>query len=275
MKLFLAALLLMSTASARILVHGHRGARAVFPENTIPAFEHAIQAGADVLELDLAVTKDNVLVVSHDPTMNSKFCTPPAGWKGTNVIREMTLANLILWDCGAKLNPDFPKQTAVPGTRVPTLDEVFALAPRGQFHFNVETKIFPNKPHLTPGPQEFAQLVLDAIRKHKLEKRVIVQSFDFRTITALKALDPAIQTSALHAPPGWGYVKAAQATGAEWWSPHLSIVTAKNVEEAHQAGMKVVAWTANTEAEWQELIDAKVDAIITDDPAALIAYLKR
>jgi glycerophosphoryl diester phosphodiesterase len=129
-------------AASSILVHGHRGARAVRPENTLPAFEYAIQIGVDVLELDVAVTKDNVLVVSHDPRMNADYCTPPAGWKGTNVIREMTLEQLKLWDCGAKVNPKFPRQVAVPGTRVPTLDEVYALAGRGKFEFNVETKIF-------------------------------------------------------------------------------------------------------------------------------------
>src|SRR3989442_6438062 len=110
-----------------ILVHGHRGARAMRPENTIPAFEYAIQAGVDVLELDMAVTKDDVLVVSHDPLLNPEICKGP----GTpRAIRTLTLAELRQWDCGALRNLKFPKQTPVPGARIPTLDEVFALASR-------------------------------------------------------------------------------------------------------------------------------------------------
>jgi glycerophosphoryl diester phosphodiesterase len=262
-------------ADARILVHGHRGARAVLPENTLPAFEYAIAAGVDALELDLAVTSDNVLVVSHDPVMNPDYCTPPEGWTGTRTIREMTFAELRGWDCGARANPGFPRQKPVPGTRVPSLDEVFALAPRGTFGFNVETKIFAAKPELTPPPAEFARLLLDAIRRHKLENRVIVQSFDFRTLEAMRKMAPEVALSALHAPPGSGYVGAAKAVGARWWSPHYSIVTPELVEEAHKAGMKVVPWTANDASVWKKLAGARVDAIITDDPEALIAWLKQ
>ncbi len=194
----------MLTASPKILVHGHRGARARRPENTIPAFEYAISVGVDVLELDMAVTKDNVIVVSHDPYLEPPVCTGPTdrprGAKAT--IRELTLAEVREWDCGKTKNPGFPKQTPVPGTRMPTLDEVFALAPRGDFQsnhfqFNIETKSFPDHPELTPPPEEFAKLVLAEVRKHKLENRVLLQSFDFRTLHAMKKLAPEIRRVAL------------------------------------------------------------------------------
>jgi len=263
-------------AASSILVHGHRGARAVRPENTLPAFEYAIQIGVDVLELDVAVTKDNVLVVSHDPQMNADYCTPPAGWTGTNVIREMTLEQLKQWDCGSKVNPKFPRQVAVPGTRVPTLDEVYALAGRGKFEFNVETKIFAKYPQLTPEPEEFARLMVEAIRRHKLEKRVMVQSFDFRTLKAVKAIAPEIRLSALFEPMGMrDVVKATVETGARICSPHLFLVNRGMVERAHAAGLQVVPWTANEPGEWKKLVEAGVDAIISDDPAALLAFLKR
>ena len=90
----------------------------------------------------------------------------------------------------AKRNPRFSKQTPVPGTPIPTLDEVFDLASRGKFEFNIETKIFADHPEYTPSPEKFAQLVLDCVRRHGLESRVILQSFDFRTLHAMKALDP-------------------------------------------------------------------------------------
>ena len=260
-------------ADSKILVHGHRGARAVMPENSLPAFEYAIQAGVDVLELDMAVTKDDVLVVSHDPEMNPAYCAGPANAK-TKVIREMTLAELKQWDCGAKANPGFPKQKAIPGTRVPTLDEVFALAPRGKFDFNIETKIFPQRPSVTPTPERFAELVLAQIRKHKLERRVILQSFDFRTLRAMRNLAPEIRLSALLAFPQQDWIQSCKDSGATIVSPNVELVTPEKVAAAHAAGLTVVPWTANEATEWKMLVAAQVDAIISDDPAALIAYLQ-
>jgi glycerophosphoryl diester phosphodiesterase len=125
---------IMQAAEQRILVHGHRGARALRPENTLPAFEYAIQVGADVLELDLAVTRDDVVVVSHDPVLPQGICRGP---KPGPAIRQVTLAELREYDCGSLQNPVYPRQMPVPGARVPTLDEVFALAPRGTFVFNI------------------------------------------------------------------------------------------------------------------------------------------
>lgn len=267
-----------AVADSKIVVHGHRGARAVMPENSIPAFEYAVKIGADVLELDMAVTKDDIVVVSHDPEMNPKFCAGPEG--SPKVIREMTLAQLKRWDCGAKANPDFPKQKAIPGTRVPTLDEVFQATKSGAVEYNIETKIFADKPNLTPSPEKFAELVLAVVKKHELESRTIVQSFDPRTLVAVGRLDSRIRrsfltpTGALDAMKNW--VEACKAAGnAPIISPHHMTVTRGRVEEAHRAGLQVVAWTANEPAQWRRLVDAGVDAIITDDPAALLDWLRK
>lgn len=258
-------------AASPILVHGHRGARAVRPENTIPAFEYAIAAGADALEMDLAVTKDDVLVVSHDPELNPQICRAPGG---SHTIRQLTLAELRRWDCGSLRNPKFPRQTPVPETRIPTLDEVLALASRGKFWFNIETKSFPDRPELTPTPERFSSLLLDAIRRHKLEARVIVQSFDFRTLLAMRKLAPEIRLAALDETDQGDFVSVARSAQALIISPEQRLVTARKVQAAHRAGLQVVPWTANTRREWDALIRAGVDAIITDDPAALIASLK-
>jgi len=259
--------------TARVQVHGHRGARAVRPENTIPAFEYAIEAGADVLELDLAVTRDDVLVASHDPVLPEALCQGPPG--ATRVIRGMTLAALRRWDCGSLPNPAFPRQQTVPGTRVPTLDEVLDLAPRGRFHFNIETKIFPDKPELTPSPEEFARLLVEAVRRRGLESRVIIQSFDFRTLHAAAAMAPEIRRAALYSGPPRDFAAIARQARATLVSPHYSLVTPAAVRAAHEAGFPVVPWTANTPADWDRLVAAGVDGIITDDPAALIAHLRR
>ena len=111
----LPVLVFMSIAAmgaTKVIVHGHRGARAVLPENTLPAFEYAIKAGVDVVELDLAVTRDDVLVVSHDPTINPVICT---GVAGKTPIRTLTLEQLRRVDCGSLKNPLYPKQKPAPG----------------------------------------------------------------------------------------------------------------------------------------------------------------
>lgn len=266
---FAVILLSLNIAFPNVLVHGHRGARAVMPENTLPAFEYAIAEGADVLELDLAVTKDDILVVSHDPHVNPTLCkdAPPK-----LAIRTLTLEELKRFDCGALQNPLFPKQKPVPGTSIPTLGEVFALSNRGAFEFNIETKIFANEPELAPSPEEFAKLVFEMVTRHSLENRVIVQSFDFRTLHAMKKLAPQLRLSALYEGEPKSFVAIAKEAGADIISPKFNLVTKQQVAAAHRAKLQVIPWTANTPKEWQRLIDCGVDAIITDDPAELIAF---
>jgi glycerophosphoryl diester phosphodiesterase len=256
----------------RILVHGHRGARARRPENTIPAFEYAIAQGVDALEMDMAVTKDNVIVISHDPILEPPVCSGPSA---SAVIRQLTLADVRQWDCGAVRNPRFETQQTIPGTRIPTLDDVFQLASRGTFDYNIETKSFPDHREYTPSPEEFSRMVLEKIRRHHLEKRIILQSFDFRTLIAMRKLAPQIRLSALVESDSRDFTAvSAVAANAEIVSPEFHLVTPEKVAAAHRAGLQVVPWTANTPADWDKLIAAKVDAIISDDPAELIAYLR-
>ena len=259
--------------AAQIEVHGHRGARARRPENTLPAFQYAIERGVDVLEMDMAVTKDNVIVISHDPILRPPVCTGP---RESAVIRTLALAEVRQWDCGKEKNPAFASQEPVPGTPMPTLDDVFQLASRGKFAYNIETKSFPDHPEYTPPPDEFARMVLEKVRQYKLEKRVMVQSFDFRTLAAMRKLAPEIQLSALTSTDSREFrAITAGAAHAEIISPEFHLVTPAKVEAAHKAGLKVVPWTANKEADWDRMVAAKVDAIITDEPTSLIAWLEQ
>ena len=238
----------------------------------MPAFEYAVAAGVDALELDMAVTKDNVIVVSHDPVLHPPMCTGP---RPEVAIHELSLEQVREWDCGKVRNPAFPRQQAVPGTRMPTLDEVFALAPRGRFLFNIETKIFANHPDLTPPPEEFVRLVLAMVRKHRLESRVILQSFDFRTLQVMKRMAPEIKLAALYAGAPKDFTAIAEESGAKIVSPRFDLVTPEQIRAAHAAGLEVLPWTANTPEDWDRLIQGGVDGIITDDPAALLARLGR
>jgi glycerophosphoryl diester phosphodiesterase len=241
------------------------------PENTLPGFEYAIRSGVDALELDVAVTRDDVVVVSHDPKMNRSICSSP---DPPRAIRELTLAELQRWDCGALRNPRFPKQTPIPGARVPTLDQVLDLADRGDFLFNIEIKSFPERPRLAPPPQRFAELVYQAIRRHNLERRAMVQSFDFRVLHAIERLAPEIRRGALYVGPPKSFVAIAHQAGAGIVAPYHALASARQVQAAHAAGLQVVVWTANRPRDWRRLLAAQVDAIITDNPEALLAYLK-
>ncbi|HYO81186.1 MAG TPA: glycerophosphodiester phosphodiesterase [Bryobacteraceae bacterium] len=267
----LAAAMVLEAAPRKVLVHGHRGARAVFPENTLPAFEHAIAAGADVLELDLAVTKDNVLVVTHDPVINSTLCKGP---RENPPIRELTLEQVRQYDCGSIRHPAYPKQRTVPGATIPTLDEVLALADKGTFDFNIETKIFRHAPEYTPPPEEFVKLLLEAVKKRNLQKRVILQSFDFRTLHAMRKLGPGIRLAALYEGQPKDFADIAEEAHARIVAPQFRLVSKERVEQAHAAGLQIIPWTANNPEDWELLLAAGVDAIITDDPAALIEWLK-
>ena len=267
----IASAMLSGADKKRILVHGHRGARARRPENTIPAFRYALEQGVDVLELDVAVTKDNVPVVSHDPLLNSTICSGP---KLDIPIRTLTLAQLHEYDCGAKKNPRFPDQVPVPGTRVPTLDEVFALGKGNAVQFNVETKIFADKPELTPDPDTFSRLILSSARREGMGKRIILQSFDPRTLRSMKQLDPGIPRAALFEKQG-DWTEIAVEFEATMLSPEYHLVTPELIAKAHAAGLQVVPWTCNDPAGWQSLVAAGADAIISDDPAKLIAWLKQ
>jgi glycerophosphoryl diester phosphodiesterase len=255
-----------------ILVCGHRGARAVFPENTLPAFEYAIAVGAGALEMDVAVTRDEVVVVSHDAKLNPAICQSPGG---PRLIRELTLAEVQRWDCGTLRHRRFPQQQPVPGARIPTLDQVLSLAGRGQFQFNIEIKMFPKRPDWAPAPGRFAELVYEAIERHGIAKRVVVQCFDFRALHAMAALSPAIRRAALYAGRPASLVRIAERAGASIVAPYHRLATRRRVARAHAAGLQVVPWTANRPRDWRRLIAAEVDGIITDDPAGLLSYLQR
>jgi glycerophosphoryl diester phosphodiesterase len=282
------------------------GAEGMRPGNTLPSFEYAIHAGADVIEMDMQVTKDNVIVISHDPILHPPYCSGP---KPEAVIHELTLAEVRKWDCGAIQYPGLPRQKVMPGTPMPTLDEVFALGASSKVLFNIETKITPRRrtleearaivlsvaqpkpsgevldrrarglmqqgPEMTPSPEEFARMVLAEIRKYHLESRVILESFDFRTLVAMKKLEPRIQLSALCMGPDLDFVKIGKESGAGIISPLHTFVTAEQVRSAHAAGLRVLPWVANEPADWDRLIAAGVDSILTDYPADLIEYLKQ
>ena len=285
---------LIGCASPELQVHGHRGARAVYPENTLPAFAHAIEAGADFLELDLGVTRDGSLVVCHDPRLNPKIHSRidrRSMRERPALLRQLSLAQVKEYDAGSLRDPSFPRQQVVPGTLIPTLQEVFALVANSKhpnarrIRFNIETKIDPGQPNDTVGPREFAMLVVNAIsgfRNGMFSDRVVLQSFDPRVLSEARTLAPRLPRSLLVADEKIDMLATAERVGAQIISPQYefgnapgNLTTADLVARAHATGRDVVPWTANTAKEWEELLGMKVDGIITDDPAGLLAFLGR
>lgn len=178
-------------------IQGHRGARAVRPENTLPAFEYALANPAiSTLELDTGVTADGHLVVVHDRTINGSHCQ---GQYVGRLVHEPTLAQIKTLDCGSLTLPEFPRQVAVPGARVPTLGEVFDLVRRSgrtDVRMNIETKISPLVNDTAPY-DVFTGKLVRAIQDAGMAHRATIQSFDWRTIMLSRKLDRRIETVAL------------------------------------------------------------------------------
>ncbi len=296
------------TAQA-IEVQGHRGARGLLPENTIPAFERAIELGVDVLELDLGLTRDGVPVVHHDRVLNPDRTRDAAGaWlSGPGpFIRTLDLAELSEFDVGraapgGKTAEQFPEQASRDGTRIPTLSEVLALGRRpgaGAIRFNLETKLTPLAPEETAGPEEFARSVVAVLRAEGMLGRANVQSFDWRVLFEARRLAPELSTVCLTAEQSWldnvhrgrpdpspwtagldvgafgGSVpRMVEAAGCAVWSPYYRDLTAEAVAEAHALGLKVVVWTVNEADEMLALARMGVDGIITDYPDRAIEVL--
>ncbi|OGS37476.1 MAG: hypothetical protein A3J82_03145, partial [Elusimicrobia bacterium RIFOXYA2_FULL_69_6] len=178
------------------------------------------------------------------------------------------------YDCGSLKNPRFPEQVPVPGTRIPTLDEVLLSAKSSPVEFNIETKIFPREPELAPAPDEFARLLAAAVKHHGLEARAIVQSFDVRTLKEVKRLAPRIRTSQLTSDDLVDILPALKAARADFWSPFFEWAPAETIRQVQAAGIRVAPWTLNTPKDWEAAAASGVDAIITDYPAKLAAFLK-
>ena len=282
-------------------LQGHRGARGLAPENTRAGFELALSIGVTTLETDLGVTRDGVLVLSHDRHLDPAITRGPDGrWlrPPTPAIHALTLAELRAFDVG-RIDPaspyarQFPNQKPADGSRILTLTELFALGEAGGTApwYNIETKISPHAPADTPDPETFAGAVVATVRQAGVAARVTVQSFDFRTLLAVKRIAPDIATvgltmdtpeeSTVRVPgggpspwlagidadrPGAPAPEIVKAAGCATWSPYWRNVDAASVAQAHALGLMVVPWTVNEAADMRAVVALGVDGLITDYP---------
>jgi glycerophosphoryl diester phosphodiesterase len=282
-------------------LQGHRGARGLAPENTLVAFARALSLGVTTLELDLAVTKDGVVVVSHDPLLNPDLTRGADGqWLETHgppffslvhdEVRKLDVGRL---RPGSPYAAQFREQVPSDGARIPTLAEVYALAKKAgnqTVRFNIETKLDPRKPDETPRPEAFVDAVLKVVREAGATSRTTLQSFDWRTLQHAQKVAPEMETVYLTVQQGddqiqigrpgpspWlagfdvddhaGSVpRLVKAAGGKVWSPLFRDLTRESLAEAHALGLTVIPWTVNRAEDMESLIDWGVDGLITDRP---------
>lgn len=272
--------------------HGHRGARGLWPENTLEGFARAIALGVDAIEMDVAMTADGILVVSHNPALNPDLTRGPDGnWlaEPTPMIRDLPASALATYDVG-RLQPgtayaaDFPDQQPIDGARIPTLAAVFQRLP--PVRFNIETKSFPDHPDWSVDGSCLVEAVVAAADTAEVTHRIIIQSFDWSGLIRLRRVRPEIAVSFLTDARtsaaarlwwdgrtaedfGGSVPRAIAAAGGLRWGPQYQTLTMTALIEAHTLGLHVIPWTVNAPEDMRRLIDWGVDGLITDRPDRL------
>lgn len=261
-------------------VQGHRGARGLMPENTIPAFLLALDSGVTTLEMDLAITKDKQVIVSHEPWMSAAFCLDSLG----NTIKEkdekkfniykMTYAQVRKFDCGTKVNDRFPEQQKMKVEKpllrdvILTVEKHIKNKTRYEVDYNIEIKSEKdgdNKFH--PRPAEFSDMVYNLIDQYLPWDRVVIQSFDFRVLKYWHEKYPEVRLAALVENLNTVDENIKQlGFRPSIYSPDYKLLSKGEIKYIHGLGMRVIPWTVNDEKEMQELKTWGVDGIITDYP---------
>lgn len=267
-------------------LQGHRGARGLAPENTLQAFQRALELGVNTLELDVVMSKDNQLVVSHEPWMNADICIDSDGnafekarEKEYNMY-QMTYEEIKAYDCGSKFNPAFPEQNLEP-THKPLLKDVLQMADSiGKNHgrkvnFNIEIKSLPEGDDIYhPKPEVFVKHVMDLLNQEIELKKVNLQSFDFRVLKELHQSYPEVRLAALVYQVDLETALEQLGFVPEIYSPYFPLVNKSMVDVSHAKGMKVIPWTVNEPEQMKSLLQLGVDGLITDYPNRALKYRK-
>jgi glycerophosphoryl diester phosphodiesterase len=259
---------------------GHRGCRGLMPENTIPAMKKAIDLGVNTLEMDVVITKDKQVVLSHDAYMNHQFTLTPEGKEFTKedeknyILYKMDYAQIRQFDVGSKGNPAFPRQQRIK-TYKPLLAEVidsvqrYTISKAGLVRYNIETKsVEGHDGEWQPAPEEFVDLLVTVLKEKSITDRVVIQSFDKRTLQVLHKKYPEIKTAYLIGEDKLGLDGNLSALGFTpfIYSPYYKLVNAQLVQSCKEKGLKLIPWTPNTSTEIAQLKALGVDGIITDYP---------
>jgi glycerophosphoryl diester phosphodiesterase len=256
---------------ATLDIQGHRGARGLRPENTIPAFERAIELGVTTLELDLQVTRDRVVIVSHDQQPDPTLCRDDTGHKPPKIpFSELDHADLATVDCGSSQASGYPEQQTVPGARIPTLQQVLRLARAADYPVRVSVEIKLQHAGMAIPVDEFAKLVVGLLRAEQMDDRAIIQSFDPEALRAVAAIAPEIPRSILVRKRS-RYDSSLEAADATILSPKHGALREADVRRLQARGIAVIPWTVNRPADIRRVLALGVDGIISDYPDRVIA----
>ncbi len=269
-------------------IQGHRGCRGLMPENSIPAFKKALELGVTTLELDVVITSDSKVVVSHEPFLSHEICSDQSGKRilqadeRTFNIFKMTYGELQSFDCGLQPHHRFPEQIKT-ATAKPLLIDVIKAAEsyclennRPLPFYNIETKCTPQGDGIFhPLPERFVELVLDDILKANIKERFILQSFDVRTLQFAKRLDSTYTTALLvENDNGIEANLASLGFTPDIYSCEYTLLGSQDIKNIQEKGMLVIPWTVNDTADMNWLINEGVDGIITDYPDRLLSLVK-
>src|ERR1043165_3441550 len=280
MRIAVIALLVFVTgilsAQSTFDIEGHRGARGLYPENTIVGFIEAIKLGVNTLEMDVVVTKDGKLVLSHDPTINCDICLWCGDTKAKKeyMIYRMDYDLIKTIDCGSKGNEKFPEQKKIYAVK-PLLTDVIDSVENyikanhlPPVYYNIETKSTPAGDDVEhPKPDVFAQMLYDVLKQKNILNRCIIQSFDPRTLQHIHKVD-ASANAALLVFNADGFNKNIKRLGFNptIYSPNFILVNNKLIKQCHKQGIKVIPWTVNEEDKMKKLKEQGVDGLISDYP---------
>ncbi|MGB8195100.1 MAG: glycerophosphodiester phosphodiesterase [Chitinophagaceae bacterium] len=271
----------LSSSTIAFDKQGHRGSRGLMPENTIPAMLKAIDLGVTTLEMDVVISADKKVVVSHDPYFNENITTAPDGKSltkkeaATHLLYNMPYDSIKKYDVGLKPHPDFPRQQKISAVKPLLSDllvacEAYAKLKGRTMLYNIEIKSKPeNDGKKHPPVEEFVDLAMAVINNAKTADRTTVQSFDPRALQVMQRKYSAIVTSLLiEGTDKRSLDEQLQQLGftPKVYSPHFSLVTTALLQQCHQKNMKVIPWTVNSLEEMERLKQLGVDGIITDYP---------
>lgn len=261
---------------------GHRGSRGLMPENTFPAMRTALDLAVRTLEMDVVITGDRKVVVSHEPWMGHEIASWPDGRPVTKEeekslnIYQMTYEEVSKFDVGMKPHPRFPQQQKLKVSKpllsdlLDSIQQYMLTSRRPLPYFNIETKSQPAGDGIFhPAPEEFVELLMNVIREKEITDRVIIQSFDFRTLQYLHEKYPSIKTAMLIEPlDPKNLDQHLQSLGftPTIYSPAHERVTEELVKSCHEKGMQIIPWTVNTKERIDALKKMGVDGIISDYP---------
>jgi glycerophosphoryl diester phosphodiesterase len=263
----------------QIDIQGHRGCRGLYPENSLPVFKKAIELGVNTIEIDIAITKDKEVVISHEPFMSRTICSNPFGHKIPEAmdmkynLYQMTHQEIKKFDCGSKMHPSFPVQLKLE-TYKPLLSELFELVKMMASNVRINIEIKSKSAYygiFTPYPNEYVHIILEEINERNMFSRVNLQSFDLEILEEIKKQAPSMKVALLIDEDEVIEMKLRQLSyRPEIISPYYKLLDTSIVNEYQSKNHLVIPWTVNTKKDMLKMLQWHVDGIITDYPDQLI-----